>query len=181
MSCEHLHAVEIQRLNVDEARAALAQLVELLRDVVHDGASVGFLRPLADDVAERYWREVLRDVSDGSKMLFVAIREGAIVGSAQLALCMRPNGLHRAEVQKLLVHTRARRRHVGTALMAAIDCEARAARRTLLVLDTEPGKPAETMYTRLGWTRVGEIPDFARSPEGEMRGTAFFYRRLDGP
>ena len=82
------------------------------------------------------------------------------------------------KVQKLFVHTSARRRGFGRALMAAIEQEARNARRWLLYLDTESHKPAEAMYRRLGWLPVGEIPDYALSPDGHLRGTMIFYKKI---
>src|SRR4051812_18892298 len=120
---------DIRRLSADEAGKVLAQLVTLLQDAVNDGASVGFTQPLPADAAERYWQDAIREVAQGSRILLAALHEGAVVGSVQLGLCTRPNGLHRAEVQKLLVHTRCRRQGIARALMAAIEQEARAARR----------------------------------------------------
>ena len=52
--------------------------------------------------------------------------------------------------------------------------------KTLLVLDTITGSTADHLYTRLGWERVSEIPDYALMPQGGLRGTTVFYRRLDG-
>ena len=169
---------DIERLTADQARALLPELVALLKDSVDDGASVGFLRPLSTEVAERYWLEVIRDVSEQSRILLVTRRDGIVVGSVQLGLCMKPNGVHRAEVQKLLVHTGSRRRGIGRQLMAALEEQARLAQRTLLYLDTEPDKPAYEMYERSGWLRAGEIPDYARTPDGRLHSTILFYRRL---
>lgn len=173
---EFMRATE--RLTADEARAVLPQLVALLQDAVHDGASVGFTQPLSAEVAERYWHEAIREVEQGSRILLATRRGGDVVGSAQLGLCTRPNGLHRAEVQKLFVHTRWRRQGIARALMAAIEQEARAAQRSLLYLDTEPHKPAAAMYEQAGWIRAGEIPGYARSPDGQLHGTVLFYRTL---
>lgn len=116
---------DIQRLSADEARAMLPQLAALLQDAVHNGASIGFMRPLATDVAERYWQDVLHEVAQGSRILLTTQRDGGVVGSVQLGLCTRQNGLHRAEVQKLFVHTQWRRHGIGRALMVAIEQEAR--------------------------------------------------------
>jgi acetyltransferase len=169
---------EIQKLTADEALNVLPQFVTLLQDAVHGGASIGFTQPLPANVAERYWQDVFRDVGQGSRILLAARREGVVVGSVQLGLCMRPNGLHRAEVQKLFVHTQWRRRGIARTLMTAIEQEARAARRSLLYLDTEPHKPAAAMYEQTGWIKVGEIPGYACSPDGHLHGTAFFYKPI---
>jgi hypothetical protein len=52
------------------------------------------------------------------------------------------------------------------------------ARRSLLYLDTEPDKPAFEMYQRTGWMRAGEIPDYARTPDGRLHSTVLLYRRV---
>ena len=62
--------------------------------------------------------------------------------------------------------------------MTAVEEQARLAQRTLLYLDTEPDKPAHEMYERSGWLRAGEIPDYARTPDGRLHSTILFYRRL---
>jgi len=168
----------LEKLTEDQARAVQEQLVELLQDAVHDGASIGFVSPLPSDAARRYWQDVIREVGQGTRILMAVRLGGMVVGSVQLSLCTRPNGLHRAEVQKLFVHTKVRRRGLARLLMSSIEEEARRARRSLLYLDTEPHKPAEAMYRTMGWILVGEIPDFAASPDGHLHGTVFFYKKL---
>lgn len=169
----------IERVRTETGVSAqLDELVALLQDVVADGASIGFLWPLDKPVAESFWRGVARETGEGSRVLLLALAEGKVVGTIQLGLCTRPNGLHRAEVQKLMVHTGWRRRGIANALMAAVEQAAREEKRTLLYLDTEPGKPAEAMYDRLGWLRAGEIPGYACTPDGRLNGTVIFYRNL---
>lgn len=170
----------IHRLDATQARAAQAQLVALLVDAVNHGASVGFLRPLSPAAARKYWEDIFDEVATNSRVLLAAFDEHGVTGSVQLGLCLRENGRHRAELQKLLVHTRARRRGLGRALMAAAERAALEMRRTLLYLDTEPDQPAEKMYRLLGWIRAGEIPDYARNPDGQLHPTALFYKRLEG-
>ena len=99
-------------------------------------------------------------------------------GASSLTCARVPTEPTERKVQKLFVHTSARRRGFGRALMAAIEQEARNARRWLLYLDTESHKPAEAMYRRLGWLPVGEIPDYALSPDGHLRGTMIFYKKI---
>ena len=168
----------IEKLTPEQAENAQDELADLLQDAVHDGASVGFVKPLPREVARQYWHDVVKDMRHGSRLLVALRNGGRLVGSVQLGLCMRPNGIHRAEVQKLFVHTKSRRRGFGCALMAAIEQEARSAKRSLLYLDTESHKPAEGMYRQLGWSLAGEIPDYASSPDGHLHGTMIFYKKL---
>ena len=79
---------------------------------------------------------------------------------------------------KLLVHRDARGRGVAGRLMTELEATAAAEGRTLLVLDTETGSPAERLYTRWGWTRVGAIPQYALSPSGVLAGTTLMARTL---
>src|SRR5205807_2728357 len=134
--------------------------------------SIGFLPPLENDEAQAYWAGVIAELARGALLLLVAQQAGAVVGTVQLALAQRPNARHRAEVQKLLVHTRARRQGIGQALLAAADDMARQAGRTLLVLDTRAGDPSELLYLKHGYTRAGAIPQYARSASGELHATA---------
>lgn len=55
---------------------------------------------------------------------------------------------------------------------------ARECGKTLLVLDTVTGSDAERLYTTLGWTRVGVIPNYALWPQGGLCDTTVFYRDL---
>lgn len=159
--------------------AALARgLRELLSDCVNHGASVGFLSPLDSVIADRYWGRVLDAVEQGSLLLWVAEEEGGVVGSVQVEPCSKDNGRHRAELQKLLVLTAHRGQGVARALMAEAERFAREAHRTLLVLDTEVGSVAESVYRKLGWMRAGEIPDYATSPTGKLHPTAYYFKRL---
>jgi acetyltransferase len=88
------------------------------------------------------------------------------------------NGLHHAEVQKLLVLRSHRRHGIGQALMTAVEEAALQGRRYLLVLDTRLGYDAERLYTRMGYLRVGVIPQFARSSTGTLAAAVIFYRDL---
>ncbi len=168
----------IDLVTADGARALLPQLAALLQDAVDDGASIGFLRPLSSGEARRYWTGVADEVAQGARLLLVARVGERVVGSAQLGLCTRPNGLHRAEVQKVMVHTSHRGRGAGKRLMQAVEAAARAAGRRLLYLDTEPDRPAEAMYVRLGYARAGAIPDYACTPDGTLHPTVIYYKQL---
>jgi GNAT superfamily N-acetyltransferase len=157
-----------------------AGLAALLVDAVDSGASVGFLPPLDAGEAAAYWDSVAAALEDGSRVLLVArADDGRVAGSVQLDLAMRPNGSHRAEVTKLMVHRAARRRGLGRALMLAIEEHARRLGRTTLHLDTRLGDPSEELYRGVGWTAAGAIPCWARSADGRLDATVFYYRLLD--
>ena len=169
---------EVARLSEENGRALLPALVTLLQDSVHNGSSVGFLPPLTSEVAESYWLETFDEVAQGKRILLVAREGDEVAGSVQLALATKLNGLHRAEVQKLVVHTRFRGRGIARALMGEIEEAAREAGRTLLVLDTEEDSVAERLYPKCGYTRAGIIPQYALSANGSLINTVVFYKLL---
>ena len=78
-----------------------------------------------------------------------------------------------------MVHRRARRQGVGRALMLAAEAEARRLGRSTLVLDTRHGDPSEILYRSLGWELAGEIPRYARSADGTLHATAFYFKLLE--
>lgn len=169
---------KIQLLTADDRDAFLPDLVSLLRDCVNSGASVGFIPPLSKSTAADYWNTVFDGLAAGHHLLLVAIRDQHLVGSVQLALATKENAPHRAEVQKLLVHTGHRRYGIAKELLSELEIVARNAGRTLLVLDTEQGSAAENLYRRCGYTESGVIPNFALNAEGVLISTVVFYKLL---
>jgi len=169
----------ISRLQPAEACDALPQLVELLQDIIAGGNSLGFLPPLTSEIAEEFWRETIEEMEDGVRVVLVSSENGKITGCAHLALATKQNGMHRAEVQKVLVHSRFRRRGIARSLMNEIELVARQLGRTLLVLDTEQGSAGESLYPACGYTRVGVIPQFAMSTDRSLITTVIFYKLLE--
>ena len=153
-------------------------LVALLQDAVDGGASVGFLPPLGAEEARAYWESVAAALEDGGRRLWVARAAGDIVGAVQLDLAEQANGHHRAEVIKLMVVSAARRQGIGRLLMEVAEAGARRLGRTTLVLDTRQGDPSETLYRVMGWQPAGTIPRYARSADGTLHTTAFYYKLL---
>lgn len=156
----------------------VAQLTALLCDCVEGGASVGFMQPLSPAQAQAFWHKVNRGLVAQERALLVATDEAGIVGTVQLVLDQPDNQTHRADLCKMLVHRRARRRGLGETLMTGAEQLARECDKQLLVLDTATGSDAQRMYARLGWTLVGDIPGYARWPEGGLCGTTIFYKHL---
>jgi acetyltransferase len=169
----------IERLTAEQAAAHERHLVAILVDSVDGGASVGFLPPLPAAAAAGYWRSVREAVHAETRVLLIARDEaGAVVGTGQLALEPRANGLHRAEVQKLMVLREVRRRGIGRAVMLALEDVARRSGRTTLVLDTREGDSSERLYRSLGWTLACVIPQYAQSADGTLHASAFYFKLL---
>jgi acetyltransferase len=167
----------IERL--DAKQEYLPELVALLTDCVESGAAVGFLPPLSEADAREYWQHVADDIAEGTRILVAALQEDQVVGAVQLELAQKSNGLHRAEVQKLMVHRRYRGQGIAGQLMTAIEHTGSEAKRTLLVLDTRRGDTADrSVYRQLGWTEAGVIPQFAMSADGTMHDTVIFYKLI---
>jgi len=164
------------RVAGDEPQLA-AGLADVLIDCVEGGASVSFMAPLPRGKALDFWHRIIASAARGERFLLVAEdAQGEIQGTVQVVLDLPENQPHRCEVAKMLVHRRARRRGIGAALMVAAESAARAAARTLMVLDTVTGADGERLYARLGWQRAGVIPGFALWPHGGRCDTTFFYK-----
>jgi ribosomal protein S18 acetylase RimI-like enzyme len=169
---------DIRSLTADAIAPLIPALADILIDCVAAGASVSFQQPLARAKAEAYWRGVATAVESGRTLLLVAEDAGLAIGTVQVQFPDSENQPHRGDIAKMLVHSTARRRGIGAALMRAAEDAARAAGRTLLTLDTQSGSGAEALYSGLGWTRVGEIPRFALTPYDGLCATTLFYKEL---
>ena len=159
--------------------ATLAGLTDVLVDCVESGASVSFLQPFTRERAIAFWRRVADGVARDERALLIAEDAEGVCGTVQLILDLPENQPHRADLAKMLVHRRARRRGLGEALMRAAEQMALACERTVLVLDAVTDGDAARLYERLGWRRVGMIPGYALMPRGGPCATTFYYRRLD--
>lgn len=169
----------IEELDGAGLAAHADQLGDVLRGCVLAGASVGFELPFPQEEARTFWLGLQGAVERGERRLFVGRgADGRIDGTLQLVLAGMPNGRHRAELSKMLVHPRARRQGVAQALILHAEGAARELGRTLLVLDTCSGEPAEGMYLKLGYQRCGQIPNYATMPDGRLGATTFMYKQV---
>lgn len=169
---------DIRMVGADEATARIDELCDVLVDCVMGGASVGFMAPYGRQEAQLFWQGVIDTVADRSTLLFIAEVGGVIAGTVQVGMRQMPNQGHRADVKKLLVREDARGRGLARRLMERAENEAAAGGKTVLVLDTATGSPAETVYRKLGWNWVGVIPDYALYPDGRFCSTTLFYKRV---
>lgn len=170
----------VRRLHaLDDAQ--VEGLADVLIDCVEGGASVSFMHPLSRGRAMAFWRRVATGVTAGKRALLVAEDEHGLCGTVQLILDLPENQPHRADLAKMLVHRRARRQGLGAALMRSAEETARQCGKTLLVLDAVTAGDAARLYERLGWTRVGDVPNYALMPAGQPCSTTYYYRNLIDP
>jgi ribosomal protein S18 acetylase RimI-like enzyme len=132
--------------------------------------------PIAESTA--FWEGVVGKLEAGELFLLVATDDHGVVGTTTLHVSTPPNQPTRAEVAKVLVHRRSRRRGIARRLMLETEAVARREGRTLLVLDTVTGSPAENLYRSLGYVVVGSIPDYAMYPDGRWCPTTILYKQL---
>lgn len=168
----------ITRLTPGAFDARVGELAQLLTDVVAAGASLGFLAPFDRAAAEAWWRTRRAAVSDGGLTVWLAHGPDGVAGTISLALGRTPNGRHRAEIVKLMVHPGARGHGLGHTLLATAEHAAVQAGFTLLLLDTVTGSTAERLYRAAGWTRYGIVPGYASDPAEALEDCSFFYKRL---
>ncbi len=167
--------VTVERVTDASAAASAAALASVLIDTVASGASVGWVEPPTAEEAAAWWSALF---DDPDAETWVARDGERVLGTITLVRAAKRNGPHRAEVIKLMVHRDARGRGIAPELMAVLEEFAAASGLSLLVLDTETGSLAESLYTRWGWQTVGGIPDYAIRPSGELGGTTIMYKRL---
>jgi GNAT superfamily N-acetyltransferase len=171
-------AIEIRRLEAAEARGHLDGLAAVLVDCVEGGASINYMAPFSHADAVAAFEAFVRDVEAGRRILLAAFADGELVGTVQVILAVPPNQPHRGEIGKMLVRRSARKRGIGRLLMERAEVEAKAAGKTLLVLDTVTGDDAERLYERLGWTPVGVVPDFALYPDGRFCDATILFKQI---
>ena len=150
----------------------------MLHDCVEGGASVGYMAPFSLGQARQAFEGFVTDVEHGRRLLLAAFADGELVGTVQVVLATPANQPHRGDIARMLVRRSARRRGIARRLMEHAEREALAEGRTVLVLDAVTGGDAARLYERLGWTRVGDIPDYALYPDGRPCSTTYFWKAL---
>lgn len=167
-----VHTLKIEELKVIDEN--IQELTELLRQVVDEGASIGFLPPMTKKDAIEYWKTTLQP----NVIIFVAKINNKIAGSVQLHLYSKQNGKHRAEIGKLMTHPNFRRNGIGRSLMQKAEERAKQENCSLLLLDTREDDPSNKLYTSLHFIESGKIPQYARSANGELHATVLYYKLI---
>jgi ribosomal protein S18 acetylase RimI-like enzyme len=171
---------DIKELDPQGMETHIGALSRIMADSVNMGGSIGYMAPMSGTEAARFWYNiVMPEAAQGNRVVFAALRGGAIVGSVQLITATPPNQPHRAEIAKMMVAPDARRLGVGRALMVQAIARAKELGKTLLTLDTRTGDIAAPLYASVGFEVAGVIPDYAWDADGKgMHSTTYMYCRI---
>ena len=153
-------------------------LINLLKDAVANNYSVGFMHDSTEADFEKFWLDEIAKC-DSQNAIFLALAGDQVLGSVIVTRELRANGRHRAELRKLLVHSKAQKMGIGTALEKLATNFAKDIGLKLLYLDSATSYLIEGVYEKWGWTKSGEIPNFAKNPDGSLVSTWFFYKILN--
>ena len=175
---DYAQSVSIRVIAARDLVEVLNDLTEVLVEVVNDCNPLGFMPPIDSDISRDYWISMLPELRSGRRLLFVAMSEGSVVGSAQLVPSQHGNSPHRAAIEKVFVARSVRGQGVGTALMKAIESLALHYRRTLLTLNTRYDEATHRWYSALGYQDIGVIPGWTIGPHGERYKHVAMYKEL---
>ncbi|NSL85950.1 GNAT family N-acetyltransferase [Chitinophaga sp. Mgbs1] len=159
-------------------RQTIADLSDMMIAVVAHGGSIGFMHPLAQQVAEGFWQDSLLSAEKGERIVLGAFDNDILAGTVTLLLKGPQNQPHRGEIAKMMTRAEYRRRGIARALLLEAERLAAAHGRTLLTLDTATEDGAAGLYESLGYQLTGEIPDYALKPHGGLTGTLIYWKRL---
>jgi acetyltransferase len=171
-------SINIRRITATNLESYVPALTRVLVETVNQGAALGFMRPVDDEIVHKYWLSLDPELRAGSRLLLAIFSGDELIGSGQLALSERGNSPHRAEIQRLFVGVAARGQGIGKALMEALHHVAREHGRWLILLNTRHGEPPERFYRSLGYLEVGVIPGWTIGPAGERYDHITLYREL---
>lgn len=177
--------------------------------ITHDRMVGTFLPPLHHEKLLAWWKERIAEVNAGRRVIVLLLDDGQpggttrakgtdLMGVAMLGMPDAETATFRGYVEKVLVSSKFRGRGGAKALMGAVEAEAFARGKRLLVspaiphftllypssdhgkktLDVESETAAEGVFRKLGYVEVGRIPKYSLSPSGQLRPQTFFYKEL---
>ncbi|KAI0184143.1 acetyltransferase [Xylaria flabelliformis] len=155
--------------------------------IYHDKMVATFLPPLDTDKLLEYWREMIQEVSAGTRLIIIQLDEleagsaakgGKLKGVVTLRMPQTETCTHQGHLEKLMVCPSYRHRGTAKAMMRFLEMEAVKRGRKLIMLSTEVGSPAEKMYPKLGYVEYGTVPGCSISPSGNTVDDVFFYKQL---
>ena len=154
-------------------------LVQLLAEVIADGGSMGFFADVTTTELNKFWASEFSKVRSGVNVLVCAMdTEDICVAAGILTFETKANARHRAVVRKLMTHPQHRHRGIASQILARLEAVASERGVRLLSLRTKEGSAASVLYSRMGWTLMGSVPNYAAGPDRSLHSVAFYYKEL---
>ncbi|MBT2449050.1 GNAT family N-acetyltransferase [Streptomyces sp. ISL-43] len=150
-------------LAADPERAArfAAAAHRILAELVAGGAALGWVAPPAPEEVAGLLEGVVAAAGAGDAGLRAAYLGRRLVGLGYWQRYARPTHRPHADLEKIAVDAAAHGRGVGRALTTALIEDARTAGIEVLTLDARGDNTrALRLYTALGFTEYGRLPDF---------------------
>jgi GNAT superfamily N-acetyltransferase len=168
--------------------------------ILIDGTLATYLPPLDPTILTTWWQaryaETLRSeriiivimtLASGPSLPIPMISDpvinalpSLIAGIVTLSTPFSETGPFRGTVEKLLICPSHRRLGLARLLMGKLETVALEHGKTILTLGTTQGTPAEKVYPRLGWKRVGVVERNGIHPlSGELIGEVLFWKDLN--
>lgn len=149
---------------------AVAQLTDLLAELVRGDAALGWVDPPGTEEIEQLLQSLLAHES-GDAHAVVAFVEGEVAGFGYWIRYPRPTHRPHADLEKLAVGPRFGGQGLGRALLRELIAGARAAGIEQLTLDLRGDNTrAEKLYLSEGFREYGRLREFVAPGDG---------RRLD--
>lgn len=157
-------------------------LVQLLAEVIADGGSMGFFADVTTTELNKFWASEFSKVRSGVNVLVCAMdTEDICVAAGILTFETKENGRHRADVRKLMTHPQYRHMGIASQILARLEAIASERGVRLLSLRTKEGSAASVLYSRMGWTLMGSVPNYAVGPNRSLHSVSFYYKEMAGP
>lgn len=172
-------SLHIKNLTREEILTHLDALSAILENCVNGGASVSFMLPFSPEKARAFWRGIAESVGRNERLVLASIDpQDGVIGTVQLITDQPENQPHRADVAKLLVHEKARRKGAAMALMEELEVQARARGISVLGTGYVHRQRCRDVLPACWLAKSGEIPRYALMPDGAMTATSVFYKFL---
>jgi ribosomal-protein-alanine N-acetyltransferase len=102
----------------------------------------------------------------------------AEVGGRASGFALTRSVLDEAELLLLAVAPEMRRRGVGNALLRAVIADCANRKISALHLEVRAGNDAIKLYNNASFTKIGERPDYYRSPAGQKYSAITLHRKI---
>ena len=154
-------------------------LVQLLAEVIEDGGSMGFFADVTTTELNKFWAYEFSKVRSGVNVLVCAMDpEDICVAAGILTFETKANGRHRADVRKLMTHPQYRHMGIASQILTRLETIASERGVHLLSLRTKEGSAASVLYSHMGWTLMGSVPNYAAGPDRSPHSVSFYYKEL---